>query len=122
MTEFTTAIQGGSSAQYDMDLTQANGSNVLAAQVSDIVLTIVDEEENIVDSWDALSVKDANGGTVTDGHFTLVLDNQSTVHDAADPSLTQVRYMHFVITLVGGAVHVHEVLWYVQGNHIPGND
>lgn len=121
MTEFRTPIQAGSSAKYSTTIT-SGGSNVLAAQVSDVRLTLVDKDEAIINSRDDVSVKNASGGTVTDGAFEMILNNLDTVELPGDTSRTQVRYMHLVFTLVGGATHVHEVLWYVQGNHIPGYD
>lgn len=117
MTEFRTPIQAGSSAKYSLALT-----GVLAAQVSDILLTIVDASENVIAGVDELSVKNTNGGTVTDGLFELVLAPTWTIESPGDPSQVQARYLHLDITLVGGAERVHEVLWYVQGNHVPGYD
>lgn len=121
MTEFKTAIQAGSSAVYDADIL-SNGTDVLLAQIAEILLTITDKDENIINSRNAVSILNTAGGVVTDGHLKLTLGPADTARSMADPSRTQARYLHMVFTLVGGAEGVHEVLWYTQGNHIPGDD
>ena len=121
MTEFGTPIQAGSYASYETDIL-SGGVAVLLAQIQDIKLTLVDGAENIINLRDQMSIKNTNGGVVTDGHLVLTLNADDTAQQSADPSQVQTRYLHFDITLVGGAVCVHEVLWYVQDNHVPGDD
>lgn len=121
MTEFRTPLQAGSSAVYNADI-EADGVAVLLAQISTITLTLVDKDEAVINSRNAQSILNVNGGVVTNGHLALTLSNLDTAEVTTNPSRVQVRYLHFDIALVGGAVHVHEVLWYVRANHVAGED
>lgn len=121
MTEFRTPFQAGSHIVYSAGI-KSGGVDVLLAQISSILLTIVDDNENIINGVENVEIKNQNGGVVTDGQLELTLDDDDTAEDPADPSGVQVRYLHIDITLVGGAKRIHEVLWYIDANHVPGDD
>lgn len=122
MTEFSTPIiQAGSSARYTAAIV-SDGADVLLAQITSMVLTITDKDEAIINSRSAQSILNTNGGTVTDGELVLVLNGNDTARQSGDPSRTQARWLHIKVVLTGGAEIIHEVLWYVQGNHIAGDD
>ena len=122
MTEFRTPFQAGSSLVYNADVMDADGDPVLVAQITSILMTIVDENEEPIDSTTAVEVFNQNGGIYTDGHFQLTIGGNRTDVDPDDVSDVQTRYLHLRFIMVGGAVEPHEVLWYIQNNHIPGDD
>jgi hypothetical protein len=116
-TEMKTPVLEGSAHTYSTDLVLPNGQSVVAAQVSDIRLWVLDERMQVLNSRDNQSVKNANGGTLTDGHFTFQLVGADTLRQPDDQSQVQTRYLHLEFQMVGGLVHRHEVLWYVALHH-----
>jgi hypothetical protein len=117
VTEMKTPVLEGSVRLYSTSLTLPDGSVVAAAQVFDILVWSLDEDYAIINARNGQSVKNANGGTLTDGTFTLQLSNLDTVRKSNDISRIQTRYLHFEFQMVGGLVHRHEVLWYVALDH-----
>lgn len=116
-TEIKTPVLENSARTYSTDLTLPNGTALLAAQVSDIKAWLIDDAYNIINGRNDQSVKNAQGGTLTDGHFELQFGALDTARQSTDVSRVQTRYLHLEFQMVGGLRHAHEVMWYVALNH-----
>jgi hypothetical protein len=115
MTDFTTPILEGTTRLYTCTLDILND-----AQLSGIKLTLVDDEEDIVNARDALEVLNANGGTLAAGVFSFLLTALDTALDPDEAAEVQTRYIHLTFWVAGEIVDRHEATFYVSKNHIPG--
>lgn len=109
----TEAIPERSTYLYRVALLDANDVVVPAASVVAIALTLRDLTNNaIVNSRSAVSVKNANGGTLVDGQFSF----QFTTLDMAalGAARFQPRLLTLDITLTGSGRITREVFFWLR--------
>lgn len=101
------------SAPYRASLTDADGVDVQPAQIDAIYLSLRDvRSDAIVNSRDAVAVKDANGGTLSVGAFEMQFDEDDMV--AVGSETLQPRRLTLDIRLVGGGRVTHEVAFWIR--------
>ena len=105
------AIPEQSTGQYDCTFV-SGGVPIVGAAVSAIVATLRAVGGDVINSRNAQSVKNANGGTLTaGGAFTLVLSSLDTV--AVGTAMLQARQLTLEVDFSTGKL-THVVVFYVR--------
>lgn len=108
------AVSEQSTSLYATQLKDEAGANIELASISTMTLTMQDALGNVVNSRNAQSVLNANGGTVSSsGAFTFTVTPSDTTR-AADGGDPQVRHMTFIVTHSGGKKAPHQVTFYIK--------
>jgi hypothetical protein len=106
------AIPEQSSAQYACTFVDATGAAITGASISAIVATLRAVGGAVINSRNAQSVLNVNGGSLTGGGaFTLVLSALDTV--AVGTQTLQERMLTLEVTFTSGTL-THEVRYYVR--------
>ena len=109
------AITEGSTALYSCTLTDTAGTAISSGAVSAIDATLRDvQTDAIINSRDAQSVLNVNGGTLASGGaFSLVLSALDNIQAASNTRTLQARRLTLEVTYTDGAL-THEVTYYVR--------
>lgn len=109
------AITEGSTALYSCTLTDTAGTAISSGAVSAITATLRDvQTDAVINSRDAQSVLNANGGTLASGGaFSLVLSATDNIQAAGNTRALQARRLTLEVTYDDGAI-THEVTYYVR--------
>lgn len=109
---FADAIPERSTYQYQVTLKDAAGEDIAPAGVTSIALTLRDVTSGeIVNDRDAVSVKNANGGTLTSGLFVFQFAEADTAILGTGTSEKRILTLDFVLT--GGRI-TREVTFFVR--------
>lgn len=107
------AIPERSSFQYEVVLTDPDGEAVSPTDISAIYLTLRDiTSDGIVNSRSGVSVKDANGGTLASGLFTMQFDEADM--PAVGTAQKQPRKLTLDIRLAAGGRMTREIIFWVE--------
>lgn len=111
----TTPINEGSTARYACVLTTVAGVAIDSGAISAITATLRDvQTDAIVNSRDAQSVLNANGGALsTGGAFALILTPADTIQATGNTRTLQARRLTLEVTYDSGVI-THEVTFYVR--------
>lgn len=110
------AVPDRTTAQYQTTLLDSDDNPIADAAISDILATLVRVSDGaVINSRDAQSVHNANGGTMhsTSGLFTLQFDEADTAADTGGDRF-QRRRLTLDVTLVAGGRQTHDVQFFVE--------
>ena len=106
------AISERSTARYTCALVDATGAAIVSASLLTLTATLTDRGGAIINGRNAVSILNANGGTVTpQGVVTFILSAADTV--ALGTSELQERRLTLRATYSSGEL-THEVTFYVR--------
>jgi hypothetical protein len=111
-------VNEGSTAEYACDLVDASGDSIDASAVLTIVATLrANGVSAVINGRDDQNVKDINGGTLTDGAFTLELSALDNVIVSSTSDREELHKLTLQMTYnkTGGGTGAltHEVRFYV---------
>ena len=109
------AISEGSTARYACVLATVAGVAIDSGAVSAITATLRDvQTDAVINSRDALSVLNANGGTLSaGGAFALILTPADNIAATGNTRTLQARRLTLEVTYADGVI-THEVTYYVR--------
>jgi len=114
ITEFSSqeAVNEGTTAQYTCTLTDHTGQPINPVAMTEILATLTTADGTVVNTREAQSVLDTNGGTLAlGGLFTLVLGEDDTV--AIGTQALQLRRLTLQAAYATGTL-THQVQFYIR--------